>query len=429
MSKVYEVNFDGLIGPTHNFSGLAFGNQASLAHKFQVSHPQNAALEGLNKMKLLYSKGMKQGFIPPPLRPHFNYLKKNGFQGTDEEILDNVNREKPELLRIASSASSMWTANAATVSPAVDTLDGKIHLTTANLCTHPHRAMEAEETYLALKEIFSGDVFKVHAPLCDSNMFDEGAANHMRLATSHHCPGIHVFVYGRQNKLPARQNLEASQQIARNHQLNKDHVLFIQQNPEAIDGGVFHNDVIATSNEHFLIYHEEAFVNTKDAVAQIKDKFKVVSKGSLDVLEISSNQLSLEEAVGSYLFNSQIVTRPDGAMALIAPMEAKEGKAKNIIDEILKGNNPVQEVHYICLRESMANGGGPACLRLRVVLNEEQFKNVHPGFLLNEEKFIYLETWIRTYYREELHIRDLASSQLLDESKAALHHLKEFLNQ
>ena len=26
----YEVNFDGLVGPTHNYAGLSYGNVASL---------------------------------------------------------------------------------------------------------------------------------------------------------------------------------------------------------------------------------------------------------------------------------------------------------------------------------------------------------------------------------------------------------------
>ncbi|MDX2347040.1 MAG: N-succinylarginine dihydrolase, partial [Legionella sp.] len=32
MTAVYELNLDGLVGPTHHYAGLAYGNTASLAH-------------------------------------------------------------------------------------------------------------------------------------------------------------------------------------------------------------------------------------------------------------------------------------------------------------------------------------------------------------------------------------------------------------
>lgn len=47
--KVYELNMDGLVGPTHNYAGLAPGNIASLNYASVASNPQAAALQGLKK--------------------------------------------------------------------------------------------------------------------------------------------------------------------------------------------------------------------------------------------------------------------------------------------------------------------------------------------------------------------------------------------
>jgi len=152
--SAYEYNFDGLIGPTHNYSGLAHGNIASSKHRFAISSPQKAALEGLKKMKLLHGLGVKQGFILPQERPSFRTLYAYGFAGTDRQILEKVSRKNFPLLLACSSASAMWTANAATVSPSADTKDGRVHMTVANLVSKKHRSIEPPETARFLKTIF-----------------------------------------------------------------------------------------------------------------------------------------------------------------------------------------------------------------------------------------------------------------------------------
>jgi len=435
--KVYEVNFDGLIGPTHNYAGLAFGNMASASSQFATSHPKKAALEGLQKMKYLHSLGIKQGFIPPPLRPNMDVLKQQGYEGNVEEILSQV-REEPNKLLEVSSASSMWTANAATVTPASDAIDGKVHLTVANLISHSHRSLEAEETFKTLQQIFKGEKFMIHAPLSDhASMFDEGAANHMLLNSHHGAEGIHIFVYGKEvsqdqgslgpKQFPARQSLEASKEVVSNHQINDDRIVYLRQNPQAIDQGVFHNDVIATSNENVLIYHEEAYVETPKGIEEIQHKFKDVSDQPMHVIKVFTKQISIKDAVESYLFNSQIVTCLDG-MVMIAPLESENGNARKVIDHILEQDNPIRQVCFVSLKESMANGGGPACLRLRVVLNEKQLNDVHPGYLLDVTKFTFLEKWIDQHYREELHLKDLSSVQLWEETKRAHQELMQFLS-
>ena len=245
-TKAIEYNFDGLIGPTHNFGGLSFGNLACETNRFAVSNAREAALQGLRKMRLLHEMGVKQGLLPPHERPNIGFLRQQGYSGTDRQILERVSRSDPELLLICSSASPMWTANAATVSPSADTEDGRVHITTANLLTQKHRAIEPPQTEKILRLLFAQKkYFACHPPLEDNGLFaDEGAANHLRLAPGHGEAGLEIFVYGKKSKepsqtlpkkYPARQSLAASVRISENHRLASEQVVFAKQNPEIID--------------------------------------------------------------------------------------------------------------------------------------------------------------------------------------------------
>ena len=98
--KAREVNFDGLVGLTHHYAGLSFGNEASTKHRFQVSNPRLAAKQGLLKMKALADAGFPQAVIPPHERPYIPVLRQLGFTGRDEQILENVARQVPHWLRI-----------------------------------------------------------------------------------------------------------------------------------------------------------------------------------------------------------------------------------------------------------------------------------------------------------------------------------------
>ena len=139
-----EINFDGLVGPTHNYAGLSLGNLASASNAGAVARPRAAALQGLAKMRLVMDLGVPQGFLPPPLRPTAGPLRAAGFQGSDAEVLAAAARADPALFRAACAASSMWTANAATVIAEADSGDGRLHVVTANLATMLHRAVEAQ---------------------------------------------------------------------------------------------------------------------------------------------------------------------------------------------------------------------------------------------------------------------------------------------
>lgn len=426
MALAVEVNFDGLVGPTHNYAGLSFGNVASESHLGEVSRPKAAALQGLKKMKFVASLGLTQAVLPPLLRPHLMLPRQLGFSGDDESVLRDVIAEMPALLQQIYSASNMWVANAATVSPSADTQDGRVHFTAANLVTHLHRAIEAPETARNLHRIFHDEVhFAHHDPLPGHSKFgDEGAANIMRLTPHHGEAGLEVLVYGHNTKrFPARQTEIASQCIFRRHAVKQ--AMTLQQSAEAIDLGVFHNDVIAVANENVLLYHEHAFEDGEEAVKRIEE----AAGFNLIRMRVGADEVSVEEAVKTYLFNSQLITLPGGEMAIIAPKESEESPAVSAcLDRLVQADdNPLRSVYYLNLRESMKNGGGPACLRLRVVLTEAELSAMHPGVLFNTRLYDMLGNWIESHYREQLHPEDLHDPALLHESLHAHEELNRIL--
>jgi len=435
-----EYNFDGLVGLTHNYAGLSFGNLASASHQQQISHPRLAALQGLEKMKTVASLGIGQAILPPLLRPDLDMLRNLGFTGkTDGELISQTFRVSPQLVANCYSAANMWTANAATVSPSIDCEDGKLNLTPANLASTLHRSLEAEQTPHNLHRIFADtDHFVVHPPLASIvALTDEGAANHTRLCPQHDQPGIEIFVYGidwlrpetpRPQKFPARQTRLACEAIGRRHQLSPDRTLYWQQSPIAIDSGVFHNDVISVGNQNVLLVHELAFVDQPQRLQELTDLYHKLYDSELFIIEFSQQELPLLDAVKSYLFNSQLVTRPEGGMSLICPAECQQvPTAKRAIDRLLSDYNPVDEVRFLDLRQSMNNGGGPACLRLRVPLTEPQSQKIDQGVILTDSLAEQLTGWIHQHYRESLHPRDLADPQLISESKAAYQSLMKIL--
>jgi succinylarginine dihydrolase len=435
-----EINFDALVGPTHNYAGLAHGNLASQRYGQTVSNPKAAALEGLAKMKLLADLGVPQAVLPPQKRPNIGALRQIGFGGSDAEVLDAARRTDPIQLAACSSASSMWAANAATVSPSADAADGKVHFTPANLIGQLHRSLETRTTAAVLRAIFSdSDLFIHHSPLPSSlQLGDEGAANHTRLAMAHDAPGIEIFVYGRAGfdtteslpaKFPARQTREASAAIARLHRLAEPAALFFRQNLAAIDAGVFHNDVIAVGHLNVLLCHELAFADTPSALRQIRDAFARRCGDELNVVVATQKQLPLDEAIRTYLFNSQIVSMPDSSMALIAPQECAESDlARRFIEEIIAADNPIRSVHFVDIRQSMCNGGGPACLRLRVPVTQRELSKIHPGVLFTPTLYARLFDWVNRHYRDQLAPADLADPLLLEESNRALDELTGLLD-
>ena len=430
-----EANFDGLVGPTHNYAGLSWGNVASKSNVNAVSNPKEAALQGLAKMKKLADRGYVQAVLPPHERPHMATLRALGFTGSDRQVLDKVAQTDPAILAAVSSASAMWTANAATVSPSADTADHRVHFTPANLSAKFHRSIEHRVTGRALKAIFTDESYFAHHPALPSvsHFGDEGAANHTRLCAGYGEPGVELFVYGQvafnENapapvKYPARQTLEASQAIARLHGLGDGHAVFAQQNPAAIDAGVFHNDVIAVGNGNCLFYHELAFLDEQKVLSDIRAR---LARTELQPVRVSASEVPIEGAVASYLFNSQLLNTPDG-MLLAVPGECREvASVSRYLDSLLQQNGPITAVEVFDVKQSMRNGGGPACLRLRVVLSDEERRAINQGVVLTDALYERLTAWVNAHYRDELSQQDLADPMLLDEVRKALDELTGIL--
>ena len=431
-----ETNYDGLIGPTHNYGGLSAGNLASANNKGLIARPREAALQGLAKMKLMRDAGLVQGVFPPQARPDLAQLRLMGFSGNDEAVLKAAWMANPALVRNMSSASSMWSANAATVSPSADCADGRLHLTPANLSTMLHRSIESEQTGRALRAAFPDESHAiVHDALpLQSTYSDEGAANHVRLCNERGEQGVELFVYGRDalsgednTNFPARQTLQASHIIATRHQLNGAHIVFAEQAARAIDAGAFHNDVVCVGARQCLFYHEYAFEDTKGTLSAISKAAEGLFEPQF--IEVSNEEVPIGDAIKAYLFNSMLVQLPGKErLTLIAPTETENNKyTKAYCDKLVAGNGPIGEVMYVDVRQSMRNGGGPACLRLRVVLTEVEQAAANQRMLLDEQLFEHLNSWVSRNYREELAPNDLGDPNLMRESFTALDELTNIM--
>lgn len=401
-----EINFDGIVGPSHNYAGLSLGNLASAKNAGQVSHPRAAALQGLAKMRHNLRLGLPQGVFLPHPRPDWPWLESLGA---------SMESASP-LPAWALSASPMWTANAATVSPAPDTADGRCHLTVANLVTMPHRSHEWPNTLKQLRLAFANPAFAVHGPV-PAPFGDEGAANHMRLSPGHDAPGVEIFVYGRSGgPFPARQHRIACEAVAAHHGLDPERTLFVEQAEEAIAAGAFHNDVVAVADGLTLFAHEHAFADRASFYARLERLLPDVK-----IVEVPAARVSLADAIASYLFNAQLVTLPAGGQALILPEEAQAVPAvRAYLEDLVAGNGPITQTLFVDVRQSMANGGGPACLRLRVVADPA---TVDPRFLVDEAKLDRLGAVIAETWPEEIspaHLADPALHAAIAKARAAL---------
>ena len=405
-----EINFDGIIGPSHNYAGLSLGNLASSNNAGAASYPKAAALQGIEKMRTNLGLGLVQGLFMPLERPNQNWL--NG-------LATDMQSAEPHIRAAAFSASAMWAANAATVSPAPETADSKCHLSAANLLTMAHRSHEWTGTLAQLQLAFANERhFAVHGPV-PAPFGDEGAANFMRLCASHEAAGIEIFVYGKTGgSFPARQHVEASKAIARAHRLDPHKTLFVQQSEIAIAAGAFHNDVVAVANERVLFTHEHAFEHPDQTYADIKRLMP-----EAEIIIVPADRVSLPDAIQSYLFNAQLVTLPDGGMALILPDEAQENvRVWSWLTEMIEGNGPIRRLVPVNVRQSMANGGGPACLRLRVVADPA---TVDQRFIADAHKLDIIDEVVAAHWPETILPDQLGDPDLLDKVRLARLKLLE----
>ncbi len=426
-----EYNFDGIVGPTHSYAGLSPGNLAATRHAGQAANPRAAALQGLEKMRFVASLGVGQAVLPPQPRPDVATLRALGFGGSDADVLAAASRDDGLLLRLCSSASAMWTANAATVAPSADTLDARVHFTPANLSTMFHRALEAPTTTRVLRNIFRDpEHFQVHDPL-PAHLADEGAANHTRLRTPR--ASVQLFGWGRQAwprggvatpaRFPARQAMEASEAVVRRHRLRDGIALLWQQDPGGIDDGAFHTDVLAVGNAHLLLLHERAFVDPTRLLAALRERL------GPDFVWVLATEKALPaaDAVAAYPFNSQVVSLPSGGLAIVAPIESAENPRAHAFLQRVVAEGAAEAVHFRDVKSSMDNGGGPACLRLRVALTATERAAVGARVFFDDALHADLAAWIERHYRDRLTFADLADPALLVEVRTALDELSGLL--
>jgi len=430
--KALEANADGLIGPTHSYAGLSPGNLASSLNKGEASNPRAAVLQGLDKMKRLADLGLPQFVLPPHERPDIPFLRSLGFTGPDTRVLEQAWKDAPSFAAAALSASPMWAANAATVTPSADAADGRVHFTPANLHTNLHRSLEHAQTKRSLDALFPDPTrFAVHDALpAVAHLADEGAANHVRLCADHGSPGVNLLVWGRDahqvwdGPYPARQTRQASEAVARRHAASG--AVLAQQSRAAIAGGTFHNDVVCVGALDTLFHHDLAFEDTAATHAAIR----AAAKGFEPIfVEVASADLPLADAISSYLFNSMLVQIPgEDRLTLICPTETRDNPRSHAVAQGLTASNgPIGRVEYVDVRQSMRNGGGPACLRLRVVLTEAELAATNPAMRLTDALHARLSDWANRHYRDTLAPADLADPALIAETRGALDELTGLL--
>ena len=428
-----EANADGLIGPTHSYAGLSPGNLASSLNKGEASNPRAAVLQGLDKMKRLADLGLPQFVLPPHERPNIPFLRSLGFTGSDARVLEQAWKDAPSFAAAACSASPMWAANAATVTPSADAADGRVHFTPANLVTNLHRSLEHPQTRRALDALFPDPTrFAVHDALSPvAHLADEGAANHVRLCAEHGAPGVNLFVHGRDafeawdGPFPARQTRQSFEAIERRHGCARP--VHARQGAAAIAGGTFHNDVVCVGALQTLFFHDLAFEDTEAVQAAIRQQADSLFDPIF--VEVSSHDLPLADAISSYLFNSMLVQLPgESRLTLICPTETRDNPRSHAVAQgLVASNGPIGRVEYVDVRQSMRNGGGPACLRLRVVLTEAEQAAANPHMRLTDDLHAALSLWAGRWYRDALRPADLADPALLDESRGALDELTGLL--
>lgn len=429
--NVLELQLDGLVGPTHHFGGLSFGNRASMTHAGWQSRPRQAARQGLAKMRQVCALGVPQAVLPPLPRPEVDFLRQVGFRGSDTEVLAQAAASAPYLLRLAMSSAFMWAANAATVIPSRDSTDSRCHVVVANLMATAHRALEGPARATMLRALFrDANLVVVHDPLpANPVLSDEGAANHCRLAVDQADGGWHLFVYGRADDIPqqdlpgvfpARQSRVASMAVARLGRLQPDRALFVRQHPRAIDAGAFHNDVVMVGDGTRLLLHEYCLVEQETVLHALRQGLP-----TLCVHQVPERDLSLRQAVQSYLFNSQLLRTPQGYV-LLAPLQSSSGAASQVIRRLLD-EGFIAQVIFQELDQSMAGGGGPACLRLRLPLTPRELATLVSGVRLDEARLQQLEAWVDQHYRDALAPEDLADPLLLRETQEALDALTQLL--
>lgn len=429
-----NLQIDRLINPSHHFGGLSPGNKASENHKYKLSFPKKAAKQGLQKVKILLENSVPQILLPPAKLPHLNLIKKIGYRGNIQKILSTLKTENPHLLQTIWSSSSMWMANAATVSPFYNTKNHKTHITFANLNTMFHRSLETTIHKEHLHQVFSEvSNVQLHSALPNHSLYsDEGEANHISLFDSMSNKGLEIFIYSHDNPLKnndiiSRQNKQASLSLVRVNQ-SKNHIIW-PQNKQAIKSGVFHNDVIAFGSGPIFIHHEQAYTHLKQFQKKLQQNLDSFWKGPFFYHVVTNKELSLDDAISTYFFNGQLARIKGNEYIWLLPIECKKNyNCMQLIKKIKKEISLIKKVVFVRLKESMSNGGGPACLRIQVELPESSLKKINRRFLLTPTKVQKIENLINNYYPDSINLEKLAQAELINQSHIVYSKACQTLN-
>ena len=406
---------DTIIGPTYHYGGLALGNTHSLDHKHVVANPKKAALQGLSKMKLLRDHGISQYVLPAYVRDYKGLVQ--GYYNNQGDFEDNLKRLYDENLDIFSSffsASSAWLANAWTMTPSIDSSDGRYHVSPASLNACFHRQLDVKQTIAILtNRLCSKTYITCHHP---SPFFDEGAANMIRLSAGG--KGLYLFVSGSSDtkRFKSRHDKRSWQRLVSQHQLDPDYVIYLTQHPDAIDAGVFHNDVISFGVDDLLVVHENAFVDQPNYCDTILERYFSCFGTDLTLIQIPDSILPLKDAVNSYFFNSQLVRKDDNRYLLLVPSRCKGLPVMDYFVSIVAKKWESQLEIMVCdVEESIKNGGGPACLRNSMDVYDDPKLIFDDRYLFTLEKYDDFVRLVNQYYPSSLELNDFLSVSFLND--------------
>jgi len=112
-------------------------------------------------------------------------------------------------------------------------------------------------------------------------------------------------------------------------------------------------------------------------------------------------------------------------MTLVVPSECQDNQPVwNWLQQMLAGNGPIRHVKVVDVRQSMANGGGPACLRLRVVADPA---TVDPRFMLDDAKAEAMEKVVAEFWPEQINPADIGSESLAATIRTARAQMLDLL--
>ena len=257
---IREINFDGIVGPSHNYAGLSLGNLASARNAGDVSYPRAAALQGLAKMRSNLALGLVQGLFVPLPRPATALARRAG-----HDIERGRTGDRRQCHERIGDVGGQCSDRQPRAGHRRRPLPPHRRQSEDDAAPQPRMARHAGATATGVRgatHLRSMPRFRAHSATRARPITCDWRRDHGE-------PGVEIFVYGvGGGPFPARQHVEASKAVARLHRLDPERTFFAAQSEEAIAAGAFHNDVVAVANERVLFAHEQAFAD-KAAIVEL----------------------------------------------------------------------------------------------------------------------------------------------------------------